>query len=223
MWSLLGHVVAEFFPLAVGVALSPLPLIAAVIVSLAAGGRGRAAALVAGRFLGVVVVVGVFAALSELFADAGGSEVVLAALNVLLGLAMMVFGVLTWVRRPRGDAADTPPKWMASLTGITGPSAFGLGFTLSVANIKELAFGAGAGILIGSTLTEAPPTIAAVAIFAAIGSVTAALPVAAVLLGGERIRPALDRLHGGLMRSSRTITAVVLVLFGAVLLASSFG
>ncbi|MCI0157157.1 GAP family protein [Leifsonia shinshuensis] len=223
MWSQLGQVVAEFFPLAVGVALSPLPLIAAVIISLGSGGGGRAVALVAGRFLGVVVVVGVFAALSELFADAGGSAIVLSALNVLLGLAMMVFGVLTWARRPRGDEADSPPKWMASLTGVSGPSAFGLGFTLSAANVKELAFGAGAGILIGGTLTEAPPTIAAVAIFAAIGTVTAAAPVLAVLIGGERIRPALDRLHAALIRSSRTITAVVLVLFGAVLLSSSFG
>ena len=223
MWSQLGQVVAEFFPLAVGVALSPLPLIAAVIISLAAGGGGRAVALVAGRFLGVVVVVGVFAALSELFADTGGSAAVLSVLNVLLGLAMMVFGVLTWVRRPRGDEPDSPPKWMASLTGISGARAFGLGFTLSAAKVEELAFGAGAGILIGSTLTAAAPIIAAVAIFAAIGTVTAALPVVAVLTGGERIRPALDRLHAGLMRSSRTITAVVLVLFGAVLLASSFG
>lgn len=221
MWSQLGQVVAEFFPLAVGVALSPLPLIAAVIVALGAGGGGRASALLAGRFLGVVVVVGVFAALSELFADAGGSEVVLAVVNVLLGLAMMVFGVITWVRRPGGDAPDAPPKWMASLTGISGTNAFGLGFTLSVANVKELAFGAGAGILIGSTLTEVSPTVAAVAIFAAIGSLTAALPVVAVLVGGDRIRPALDRLHSGLTRSSRTITAVVLVLFGAVLVASA--
>lgn len=223
MWSQLGQVVAEFFPLAVGVALSPLPLIAAVIVALGPGGGGRASALLAGRFAGVVVVVGVFAALSELFGDAGGSNVVLAVLNVLLGSAMIVFGVLTWVRRPRGDEADAPPKWMASLTGISGARASGLGFTLSVANVKELAFGAGAGILIGSKLTEAPPTIAAVAVFAAIGSLTAAVPVVAVLVGGERIRPALDRLHAALLRSSRTITAVVLVLFGAVLLASSLG
>lgn len=223
MWSQLGHVVAEFFPLAVGVALSPLPLIAAVIISLAAGGGGRGSALVAGRFLGVVAVVGVFATLSELFAGAGGSTVVLGVLNVLIGGALMVIGVLTWVRRPRDDSADVPPKWMASLSATPGAKAFGLGFTLSVANVKELAFGAGAGILIGSTLTEAPPTVAAVAIFAVIGSVTAALPVVAVLIGGERIRPTLDRLHGGLMRSSRTITVVVLVLFGAVLLASAFG
>jgi len=47
-------------------------------------------------------------------------------------------------------------------------------------------------------------------------------PVVAVAVGGERIRPALDRVRAAVERSSRTITCVVLVLFGAVLVGNSF-
>ncbi|MEN2741747.1 GAP family protein [Microbacterium sp. X-17] len=222
MWSPFGHVLAELFPLAVGVALSSTPLIAVLVIALGRRGGVRGAALVEGRFLGIVVVVGAFAAASELLADFRGSEAALHLATAVIGAGMMTLGVVTWVRRPRGAVAGTPPRWLTSLTRVSAPNAFGLGFALSTANLKELAFGAGAGIVIGSTLTEAPPTIAAVALYAAIGCVTVSIPVVAVAVGGARIRPALDRVRAALERSSRTITCVVLVLFGAVLVGNSF-
>ena len=76
--------------------------------------------------------------------------------------------------------------------------------------------------MIGYSLTEPPPTIVAVALFAAIGVVTVSIPVVAIAIGGERIRLRLNRLRAALERSSRTITCVVLVLFGAVLVGNSF-
>lgn len=221
MWSLFGQVLAELFPLAVGVAISSTPLIAVLVIVLGRNGVARGSAFVLGRFLGIVVVVGAFAAASELYLDFRGSDVVLRVLTALIGLGMMTLGVVTWVRRPRGAVASTPPRWLTSLTRLSAPNAFGVGFALTAANLKELALGAGAGVVIGSTLTEPPPTIAAVALFAAIGIVTVSIPVVAVGIGGERIRPRLDGLRAALARSSRTITCVVLVLFGAVLVGYS--
>ncbi|QNE36465.1 GAP family protein [Leifsonia shinshuensis] len=222
MWSPFGHVLAEFFPLAVGVAVSSTPLIAVLVIALGPNGAVRGTALVLGRFLGIVVVVGAFAAASELYVDFYGSDVVLHIATALIGLGMMTLGTVTWVRRPRGAVAGTPPRWLTSLTRVSAPNAFGLGFALAATNVKELALGAGAGIVIGGSLTEPPPTIAAVAVFAAIGIVAVTIPVVAVSVGGDRIRPRLNRLRAALERSSRTITCVVLVLFGAVLVGNSF-
>ncbi|GAA4139870.1 GAP family protein [Leifsonia shinshuensis] len=222
MWSPFGHVLAEFFPLAVGVAISSTPLIAVLVIALGRSGAVRGAALVLGRFLGIVVVVGAFAAASELFVDLRGSDVALHVVTAVVGVGMMTIGVITWVKRPRGAIAGTPPKWLTSLTRVSAPNAFGLGFALATANVKELALGAGAGVVIGGSLTEPPPTIAAVALFAAIGIVTVSVPVVAVAVSGERIRPRLDRIRAALERSSRTITCVVLVLFGSVLVGNSF-
>ncbi|MEY9952386.1 GAP family protein [Leifsonia sp. EB34] len=222
MWSPFGHVLAEVFPLAVGVAISATPLIAVLVIALGRAGAVRGAALVLGRFLGIVVVVGAFAAASELFVDFRGSDVALHVVTAPIGLGMMTLGTVTWVRRPRGAVAGTPPRWLTSLTRVSAPNAFGLGFALSTVKPKELALGAGAGVVIGYSLTEPPPTIVAVALFAAIGVATLSIPVVAVAIGGERIRPRLNRLRAALERSSRTITCVVLVLFGAVLVGNSF-
>jgi hypothetical protein len=216
-------VLAEILPLMVGVALSPFPLVAGVIVSLAPRGAARGGALLLGRLLGVAAVVGVVTALAEYIAELGGAPSEgLAWVRLLLGLLLMVLGVVKWAKRPRGDDAETPPRWMSSLETISAPRAFGLGFVLSVANPKELAFGAGAGLVIGSSLTEWGPSVAAVAIFAAVACLTVALPPAAVLLGGDRAAPALGEVRGWLIRNTATISAIVLLFFGAVLVSNAF-
>jgi threonine/homoserine/homoserine lactone efflux protein len=217
-------VLAELLPLIVGVALSPFPLVAGVVVSLSPQGARRGFALLAGRILGVAAVLGVITAFAEYIAEFGsGATTGLGWTRVLLGLLLMVLGVRKWLKRPRGDDAETPPRWMSSLESLTGPRAFGLGFVLSVANPKELAFGAGAGLLIGGTLTEWWPSVAAVAFYTLLSCTTVALPPLTVALGGPRARPALDDVRRWLIRNTATISAVVLLFFGAVLVSNGVG
>ncbi|MFF2051203.1 GAP family protein [Leifsonia sp. NPDC058194] len=217
-------VLAEVLPLALGIALSPLPLVAGVVVPLSPHGAARGFALLAGRLLGVLAVVGVVTALAEYLAEVGGGDASAGVgwARLLLGLVLMVLGVLKWAKRPRGDDAEKPPRWMASLESLSGPRAFGLGFLLSVANPKELAFGAGAGLVIGSSLTGWGPSVAAVAVFGVLACVTVALPPAAVLFGGERARPALGEVRRWLIRNTATISAIVLLFFGAILISNAF-
>lgn len=223
MTSALLPVVAEILPLIVGVALSPFPLIASVVVSLSPGGAARAAALLAGRLVGVAAVVAVVTALAEYVAKLGSAPSAgLGWVQALFGLLLMAAGVAKWARRPRGDAAETPPKWMASLESLSTPGAFGLGVAASVANPKELAFGAGAGLVIGSTLSEWWPSVTAVAVFAVLAALTVALPPAAVLIGGDRAKPALTETRRWLIRNTAPVTAIVLLFFGAVLISSAF-
>lgn len=223
MWHDLPHVIAEFLPLALGVALSPLPLIASAVIALGRDGGMRGTAFAVGRFVGIVFVVAVFAVLSEVVAGLGGPSILLDAVRFLLGLVLVGLGVRTWVKRPgNDDPAAAPPAWIASLDGFSRARSLGLGLLLSLANPKEIAFGAGAGVVIGSTLTEAGPTVAAVTAFALLGCITTVIPVVALLTGGTRIRPALEAARTWLVRENSTITAIVLLFFGVVLVANAF-
>lgn len=217
-------VLAEVLPLALGIALSPLPLVAGVVVPLSPNGAGRGFALLAGRALGVLAVVGMVTALAEYLAELGGETVTegVGWVRLLLGLLLMVLGVVKWTKRPRGDDAEAPPRWMSSLESLSGARAVGLGFVLSAANPKELAFGAGAGLVIGSSLTEWWPSVAAVVVFTVLACVTVALPSAAVLVGGDGARPALGEVRRWLIRNTATISAIVLLFFGAVLISNAF-
>lgn len=224
MTSDLLPVLAEVFPLALGLALSPFPLVAGVVVSLSPHGARRGGALLAGRAIGVLAVVGVVTALAEYLVELGGDSATygIGWVRLLLGLTLMALGVVKWAKRPRGGDAETPPRWMASLESLSDARAFGLGLVLSVANPKELAFGAGAGLVIGTGLTEWGPSAIAVAVFAALSCVTVVLPPVAVLFGGDRVTPTLGEVRLWLIRNTATISAIVLLFFGAVLISNAF-
>jgi threonine/homoserine/homoserine lactone efflux protein len=196
---------------------------AVIVIVLAPSGGMRGSALLGGRFLGVAIVVGVFTAFAEYFVGLGGSPVVAAAVRLLFGIALMVFAVVKWLRRPRGADADEPPKWMASLEGLTGWAAFRLGLVVSVLNPKEIALGAGAGLVIGGVLYGFGESVAAVAIYAAIASLTVAAPVIAVLIAGSRVTESLGDFRGWLVRNNTTVVSVVMLVFGAILFGDGLG
>ncbi|WP_431278603.1 GAP family protein [Leifsonia poae] len=183
----------------------------------------RGSALLAGRFVGVAVVVGVFTAFAEYFVGLGGSPIVAAAVRLLFGIALMVFAVVKWLRRPRGADADEPPRWMSSLEGISGWGAVRLGLVVSILNPKEIALGAGAGLVIGGVLYGFGESVAAVAIYAAIASLTVAAPVIAVLIAGSRVTESLGDFRTWLVRNNTTVVAVVMLVFGAILFGDGLG
>lgn len=89
-------------------------------------------------------------------------------------------------------------------------------------NPKELAFGAGAGLVFGGTLTEWWPSFFTVALFALFASLTTAVPVVVALFCGAGAAAALAETRTWLVRNNATITRVVLLLFGRILLSTAF-
>lgn len=215
--------IAQLFPLAVVVALSPLPLMGVIVILLSPGGGMRGLALLAGRVVGVAVVVGVFTAFAEYFVGLGGSPIVTAVVRLIFGAALMTYAVVKWLRRPRGSDAEQPPKWMASLEGLSGWRSFRLGITVSVLNPKELALGVGAGLVIGSALYGWGESIVAVVVYTVIASITVAAPVVAVLVAGPRVTDSLGELRGWLVRNNSTVVAAVMLIFGAILFSNGLG
>lgn len=214
MLSVLGDII----PFAVGVALSPIPLIVSLLIVMApVGGRGGAA-FVATRALALAVLVAVFAVGAELIDGVAGASSPAAVLRIVIGALLIVVAVGSWLRRPRADEPSTLPPWMSSIdrTGVGGAAR--LGVVVTVANPKELAFAAAAGLTIGGASMTPGPTVAGIVIFAVLANVGVATPVVAVLVGGSRIRPALGSARRWLERNNGIVMAAVLLLIGAMVL-----
>jgi hypothetical protein len=207
--------IGQVLPLAVVVALSPAPIIAVVVVLLGADARRRGAALLAGRVVGVALVVGVFTLFAEAIVLLGVPPLVEATLQLVFGLLLVIVGVRKLVRRP---VDPTSPRWMASLEGITAPRAFWFAVVLSVANPKELAMGAATGLVIGGLIPDPGPALLVGLVYTVIAVLGVAVPVAAVALLGERAGPLLTGIQGWLARNSGVLMAIVLLVFGAILL-----
>lgn len=216
----MAQVIGDVIPFAIGVALSPLPIIAVLLLLLAPVGARGGLAFLAARLLAFAVLVAVFAWAADLIDDAAGSSTPAAVLRLVIGLGLVVAAVVKWHRRPRRDAEPKLPGWMRAIDGMKAGGAFRLGVVLTVANPKELAFAAGAGFTVGGAFLPPAQLVAAGAVFVVLACASVAVPVVAVLVGGERMSPMLAELGDWLRRNNAIVMAIVLLVVGAMLIGS---
>src|SRR5262245_377381 len=135
----MGHALGAVLPLAVAVAVFPVPIIAAVLIVGSGGGRRKGLVFVLGWFCGLALA-GAAALLLTGAADASEGGEPATWVNVLLvclGLLLVAAAVKQWRGRP--GAEETPmPKWMRALGNFTLVKAAGAGFALSGLNPKNV-------------------------------------------------------------------------------------
>ncbi|MEV0288295.1 GAP family protein [Kribbella sp. NPDC050820] len=216
----MGEVVGEILPLGLGVAISPIPVIAAILMLLSPRAKVTGVAFLVGWVAGILVAVTVFTLLSSLLpeGDPDASRPVQGVIKLALGVLLIALAVKQWRARP--DAGDEPelPKWMSAVDTFTPVKGLGFGFLLSALNPKNLILAAGAGVAIGAGYLSTAETILAIAIFTVIAAATVAIPVVAYLTAANRVAGPLESLHTWLVRESSTVMAVLLLVIGVVML-----
>src|ERR1700742_127411 len=131
-----GSVLTELIPLALVVALSPLSIIPAVLVLHTPKPRPTGLAFLAGWLVGLAALTAIFIEVSSLAGGLGAKPPGWASwLRVIIGAALVVFGVYKWLTRKK--SAHTP-KWMQSMGKLTPARAAGAAAALTVANPKVL-------------------------------------------------------------------------------------
>ncbi|MDR6613334.1 GAP family protein [Leifsonia sp. 1010] len=221
----MGPVIGDIIPLALGVAISPVPIIAAILMLLSPKARGTSVGFLAGWLLGIVVAVVLFALLSSVLpqGDPDESKPILGTVEIVLGLLLLVLAVQQWRDRPRVGTEPALPKWMSAIDTMTGARALVLGFLLSALNPKNLLMGVAAGIAIGSDAQTTAETVVAVIVYTVIAASTVAIPVIAYLAASARMARPLGSLRTWLVYNNATIMAVLLLVIGVVLIGKGLG
>lgn len=217
------ELIVELLPQAVGMAASPLPLIAVLLMILSPNGRGRSIAFAAGRVLAVLATAVVAASLSELATQGAGGTRTGAAIRLVLGVVFVVLALSKFRARPKDAAEQKTPQWMQALDGMQPAKALRTGFLVTAINPKELIFGIAAGVVIGSATLPLGEVAAALLIYTGIATITVVLPVAAYLIIGTPVRGALEPVRTWLVRYYNIIIAAVLAIIGAVMIGKGLG
>ena len=221
MNSALLEALGQVLPLAVGISLSPLPVIAVVLTAMSPRARASGPAFVAGRMLGLALVAGVVIAASDLvysLTSAGPPAIV----KLVLGVALMVLGVSKWRPKPKG-VEPALPGWMSAFSSASPGRAFSLSLVLSVANPKELALLVAVGVTVGGApLSVGDEVLVGIGVVV-IASLPVALPVVAFLVAPTRVRPALEGLRTWLTANSSVVMGLLLVVIGAVVTGGAIG
>ena len=216
---MLNQAIGELLPAAVAVALSPIPIVAIVLVLDSSRARRNGLAFAAGWVSGLtavsVIVVLVASSASDPGSDAAtGISWVMAGIGVLF----LVMAARLWKKRPQPGEAAAMPSWMASIDGISPMRAIGLGVALSAANPKNLALTLAASAAIANAGLDGADTAIAVAAFVAIGSATVVGAVVFYLIAPRAAERPLAAVKQFMADNNTTIMMVILVLLGAKIL-----
>jgi threonine/homoserine/homoserine lactone efflux protein len=216
----MGQAIGDMLPAAIGVAISPLPIVAVVLMLVSAGGRINGVGFLVGWVVGVA---GVGTVVLVLASDAGASDEGqpagwVAWLKLALGGALLLLALRNWRGRPRGDDEPVTPSWMGALDAFSPPKAGGAAVVLSAVNPKNLLLIVAGATAIARTGIPAGEQAGALAIFTVIASLGVAAPLVMVFALGERSSGLLDRLKAWLTHNNAVIMTVLLVVIGVKLI-----
>ena len=216
----MGQALGDILPLAVAVAIFPVPIIAVVLVLGSDRGTAKGAAFVLTWCIGLSAVGGIVL----VFAGAAGASdegEPATWVNVLLlglGLLLLAAAVRQWRGRPSGGEETPTPGWMRTIDEFTIAKAGGAGFALSALNPKNLLLTAAAAAEIAEVGLSAGQQVALLLGFVLVASAGVLTPLILALALGDRSRELLEGLRGWMARYNAVIMGLLFLLIGAKLI-----
>ncbi|MEU4649494.1 GAP family protein [Nocardia fluminea] len=216
----MGSVIGGLLPLAVGVAISPIPIIAAILMILSKNAGGAAKGFAVGWVAGILVVTGVMTLLAGTLGGSDSEPSTGASIvKIILGVALVVLAVIQWQERSQTEV----PGWMKAIDTLTPVKALGLGALLSGVNPKNLLLCVSAGVAIGAGGLSAGGELIAIVVFTLLASVTVLAVVLGYMLAADRLGPMLDSLRQWLQLNNHAVMAIVLLIMGTVVVGKGIG
>lgn len=211
----MSHVIGLMLPFAVGVALSPMPIAAVIlmVLSLHPGIGGRT--FVVGWVIGLLLAVTVLSLAVGLLGLATGDRVGLA--RIVLGCLLLLFSLeRAMAGRGSGYEADAP-AWVGGLDRLPADRAFAMGVVQAALDPRKVVVILAVALVFAAA--QLPPVDALVAAiaFGAVGSLGVASPLLVSRRAGSVGRARLEAARTRLVEDNGTIQAVTLLLLGALL------
>ena len=218
----MGQGISAILTFAIGVAISPVPIIAVILMLFSDRAKVNGPAFLVGWVLSLAVVCTIIYVVSHdgnVATSSTASDSVSWG-KIVLGAALLALARRNWRKRPAPGAQAEMPKWLSTVESVSPVKAFGLAVVLAAVNPKNLILtaGAAAGLaqVSGITTTDA---IVAIAVFVVIASLTIVGPVLYALFGGEKARTSLNSAKAWLTTHNAAVMAVLFLVFGVDLIA----
>lgn len=209
----MGEAIGQILGLAIGVAISPVPIIALILMLFSRSAAANSLSFLLGWLIGIagvaIAVLAIGLESSGDDADSGGVA------KVVIGALFIVLAARQWRSRPADGEQPALPGWMATVDSFTPPKAFGLAILLSAVNPKNLGLTIAAGATIGSVDLDGAEQAVVVAVYVVLASITLIVPVVGYLAARDRMTPVLDSMKSWLTANNATVMAVLFLVLGA--------
>jgi threonine/homoserine/homoserine lactone efflux protein len=220
-----GQGISEVLGFAVGVAVSPFPIVAVILMLFTQQARVNGPMFGLGWVVALAIVAGLAYAIADV-ADAATDSTTVDSIawgKVVFGVLLLALAARTWKRRPAPGEQPELPKWMSMIDTLAPGKALGLGLLLAGLNPKNLMLAIAAGTAVAQLGVSTTDAVASIVVFVVVASVTIVGPVVYYLVGGARAEHALNDLKGWLGAHNDAVMAVLLLIFGVDLIAKGLG
>lgn len=216
----MGQAIGQVLSFGVGVALSPIPIIAVVLMLATPKGRANGLAFLAGWVLGIAVVgtIVLVVAGGASASKHGTPATWVSILKIVLGVLLLLLAAEQWRGRPHGDAEPELPGWMKTVDALTPVRSAGIAVVLAAINPKNLLLVVGGAAAISQTGASASSQAIALIVFIVIATLGVGTPVAIYYLAGDKATKILADLRDWMAKENNTITAVICLIIGAKLI-----
>lgn len=207
-------------PFAVGVAISPMPIVAMVLMLITPRAKPNGFSFLAGWVVGVAALGAVVLAVAGPSnpTDNGMPATWTSWLKLVLGLLLVALAVKEWRARPAPGDDIAMPKWMSALDDFSPVKASGMAVVLAAVNPKNLLLIVGGATVVAQTQISGVEQAVAWAVFTVIATVGVAFPMGIYLFMGDRAAGTLDGLKNWMARNNTAVMAVLLVIIGVKLI-----
>ena len=207
-------------PMAMSVAVSPIPIIAIVLMLGTPRARLNGPAFAIGWLAGLAIVgtIVLLAASGNATSSSGEPATWVNVLKLVFGILFLLLAERRGRGRPRPGERAAMPTWMQAIDGFGVLKSFGLGALLSGANPKNLALTAAAAAVIAQAQISGNQEAVALAVFVLLGSLTILVPVGICFILGAKAREILDGLKTFLGIHNAAIMTVLFLVLGAKLI-----
>ena len=227
----MGELILALVPVALGVVLSPLAIMALVAVLLSRDARMNGITYLIGWFLGLGGLMTLCLWLFPLLAvhELGEPPLWVPIVRVLLG--WFLIGSAVWVYRkgrahiaqmaaassPREVVAASPqlPGWLHSVESFRPGRTLLLGLGLFVLNPVDASCAILAALDISLSDVDRSSGLWVAVVFVIIGTLPIALPVLYVVVRGADAQPLLDRVRTWIAGNTHVLNAALLLVIGA--------
>ncbi|MFJ3794499.1 GAP family protein [Kitasatospora sp. NPDC090091] len=210
----MGEAIGSMLTSAVGIAISPLPLIAVILMLATPRGRTNGTAFTAGWVLTLAAVVAAVVAGGSGLNTDEAKPTWAHWLKLALGVLFVVLAARQWHDRPRAGRVAAPPTWMRAVDRFTPAKSAGLAAALVAANPKNLVLAVGGAVSIATSGASGAGKTVAGALMVVIGSLCTLVPLGVYLLGGDRATRVLEEWKAWMATHNSAIMTTVLALLG---------
>lgn len=207
--------VGLMLPFAAGVALSPIPIAAVILMTLSLhpgiGGR----VFVVGWALGLLVALVILSLVIGLLGLAADDRAGL--VRLVLGGVLLVFA-LERATAGRGFGYDLDaPAWVGGLDRLPADRAFAMGVVQAALDPRKVVLIAAVAMVFAAAQLTLVESVISVLLLCVVGSLGVASPLLVSRRAGSAGRARLEAARTRLMEDNTTIQAVTLLLLGALL------